>query len=131
MKSSLNFKDNKQGFTLLEVLIAATILALTASTCLGLLAWHKKSVGKAQSRIEFVRLAGEKMFVLPYRVREQDKDFPSLDKDEEKREFAGQLQGVSWKAELTRAELPQFRTFYRFRVVFSADGQQIELVRYL
>lgn len=123
--------DQDKGFSLIEVLVAVTVIALIASSALGLLGYHRKVAARADERFSFynqsVALASE----LPFILNQMDEQFPTLEETEKGRDYDGETDDLMWKARLQRATMAGAPLFFQLLIKVYKEGRKAELVRYL
>ena len=121
----------KNGFTLLEVIIAVTLIALIAASALGLTSYHQSVAARVAKRFLLYNQAAALLTEIPDIIKQEDEKFPFLEKDEEMREFEGVSGVYRWKLQLTRVVGTGLPVFYQIKLDVKDDKYQAGFVKYL
>lgn len=122
---------NNKAFSLLEVLVAVTLIALIAASALGLLGYHRKAAGRVEERFSLYNRAAALATELPYLLKELDEQFPGLEKEEEMRDYEGEAGDLKWRARLLRASMVGVPLFFQLRITVYNEVEEVDFVRYL
>ncbi|MEA2082644.1 MAG: type II secretion system protein [Thermodesulfobacteriota bacterium] len=119
------------GFSLLEVLIAITLLSLIAATALGLTGYHKSAATRVDARFALNNQAAALIADLPMILKEDDPEFPVLEEDEAFREFTGTENEMTWVAKLSRVKTAGVFRLYRLKLTVRSRDEKAELTNYI
>jgi len=122
---------NNKGFSLIEVMVAVTLIALVAVSTLGLLGYHRSAAVRMEDRFSFCNHAVALATEIPFIIKELDEEFPILEKEENMREFEGDSGDLKWQASLSRASMSGIPPFFQLRITIYRGKQKQDLVRYL
>lgn len=136
MGPKLPMVRGNRGFSLLEVMVAATLLALTAGSVLGLAGYHKKMAAKVERRQLLFNRTAALLTDVPYIIAKQDEDFPFLRDDEEERLYEGTVEDENagelvWKVRLVRADFPSGKQVFRVELTVSLGPDEARMARYI
>lgn len=119
------------GFSLIEVIIAVTMIALVAASGLGLAGYHKSAAARVEKRFILYNTAAALLADVPFIIREHDEKFPFLEKNEDFLNFEGMYKGYQWQAQLTRMSVTGLDGFYKINLTLSNDKDSAEFIRYM
>ncbi len=122
--------DNS-GFSLIEVMVAITMLALVAGSVLALTNFHKSNAAAMTERLHLYTRTATLIQDLPYQLSADYPEFPHLNEDEKFREYEGKTPWGKWKARLERVEFGAMPLFYRFTLQVDTHSHSITMIRYL
>ena len=120
-----------KGFSLLEVLVAVTLIALLAAGALGVLGYHQKAAARVSERFQLYSQAVALCEEVPYILRETEERFPSLKEGEAFRVYEGETAGSTWKARIHPVTMAAVPPFFQMTLTVTTADDTVEVIRYL
>ncbi len=121
----------RQGYSLIEVMVAVTILSLIGISTLSLSGYNKIIVSKVEKRFLLYNRMDALTTDMTGILKLEDDQFPYLRPEEEQRIFTGNDYGLKWEAVLTRFKLNGFRGIYKLKLFVEYKNENADTEIYL